>query len=104
MTKAAAANNQDEYNRLDVMFHKAIIDATKNRILITVYDRMTSLLLESFTKTGYAHGSPQRSLKEHRQMVDCIQSGDAERARSTMAVHLEHTMKTLRSHMSTLDT
>jgi len=103
LTAAKNAGDQDEYNRLDVMFHKAIIDATKNRILVAIYDRMTNLLLESFTKTGYAHGSPQRSLKEHRKMVAYIKSGDAAGAGTAMADHLEHTMQTLRSHMSILD-
>jgi len=97
---AKNAGNQDEYNRLDVMLHKTMIDATGNRILIAIYDRMTNLLLESFTKTGYAHGSPERSYREHSEMVDSVRSGDSDRARAIMDEHLAHTMKTLSSYLS----
>jgi len=82
------------------MLHKTMIDATGNRILIAIYDRMTNLLLESFTKTGYAHGSPERSYREHSEMVDSVRAGDSDRARAIMDEHLAHTMRTLSSYLS----
>lgn len=100
---AKNAGDQDEYNRIDVMFHKTMIEATGNRILIAIYDRMTNLLLESFTKTGYAHGSPERSFREHAEMVEDLRAGDPDRARTVMDEHLAHTMKTLRSYLSSSD-
>lgn len=93
------SGNQDEYNRLDVLFHKTLIDATKNRILIALYERLTSLLLQSFTKTGYEHGSSARSLKDHHKILNCIANGDSEHARLAMTTHLEKTMQTLKKHI-----
>lgn len=97
---AKDARDQEAYNRLDVTFHKTIIDATGNRVLTAIYDRMTDLLLESFAKTGYVRGGAERSFSEHREMVESIALRDPTRAERAMASHLEKTVNTLRSFLA----
>jgi GntR family transcriptional repressor for pyruvate dehydrogenase complex len=97
------AGDIEEYNRRDVLFHKTIIDALSNRILSAIYDRLNELLLVSFETTGYVRGSPRRSLKEHTELLGAIERRDRDGAAELMRRHLEHTTRTLASHMESLN-
>ena len=92
--------NIDEYNRLDVLYHKQIIDTANNRILTTLYEKLNSLLLTSFSKTGYMRGSTKESIKQHRELFEAIKQKDGNGARSIMGTHLTMSAERLRAHMS----
>jgi GntR family transcriptional repressor for pyruvate dehydrogenase complex len=92
-----------EYNRLDVLFHKQIVDSADNRILTTLYEKLTSLLLTSFNKTGYMRGSTKESIKQHRELLEAIRGRDESGARTTMSTHLMMSAERLRAHMAGLD-
>lgn len=100
MDSAQAEENVEEYNRLDVLLHKAIIRATGNRILVALYDRLTSLLSHSVKTTGDARERVDRSMQEHRLIVDSIREKDPVRARQIMRQHLEHTIRTLNRYVA----
>lgn len=100
MLKSASADGDIEsYNRIDILLHKTIVGLTENRILKTLYDRLSDLFARSFAKTGYLPGSPYRSLREHTDLVESILAGDVESARKQIRLHLESTTESLRAQL-----
>lgn len=103
LEEAHTTQEIEDYNRLDALFHKAIIDAAGNRILSALYERMTSLLLTSFRKTGYLPGSTEESISDHRQILECIKQQDSTGARAIMSSHIKRTTKSLEIYMKGLE-
>ncbi len=88
----AAEKDMEAYNLLDFELHKAIIDATNNKILVSLYKHLTSLLIRTFSKTGYAQGSLETSIEDHHAMLEAILSHDADSAKSVMENHIDMTL------------
>ena len=72
----------------DAAFHFAIAQATQNWALVKVISTISDILHKSRDQSLQTPGRPQRSLASHRQILDTIQRGDAESARSAMEHHL----------------
>jgi DNA-binding FadR family transcriptional regulator len=100
LEKSHKEHSIEEYNRLDVLYHKTIIDASNNRILSALYDRMNSLLLASFSKTGYVRGSTKESIQEHRLLFDLIKKQDSKGAHALMIRHIKRSTESLKIHMT----
>jgi GntR family transcriptional repressor for pyruvate dehydrogenase complex len=103
LEKAHKEKSIEDYNRLDVVYHKAIIDASGNRILSALYDRMNSLLLASFSKTGYVRGSTKESIQEHRLLLDLIRKQDGKGAHALMIRHIKRSTESLKLHMKQIE-
>ena len=88
----AEENDIDAYNMLDFQLHKSIIDATGNKILISLYKHLTSLLIRGFTKTGYVRGSLETSIADHHKMLEAIAARDPDYAKRTMEHHIRLTL------------
>jgi GntR family transcriptional repressor for pyruvate dehydrogenase complex len=104
LEKAHKEQAIEDYNRLDAMFHRAIIDASGNRILSALYERMTSLLLASFSRTGYVRGSTRGSMQDHVQLLDLIAKQDSAAVYALMINHVKRSTKSLKMHMKGLET
>jgi len=102
LEKTHKAHKIEDYNRLDALFHKAIIDAAGNRILSALYDRMINLILTSFKKTGYLRGSTKDSIAEHRKILEYIQNKDSVGVNSMMSTHIGRTTKSLSRYIKKL--
>lgn len=91
------ANEKDIelYNLLDIELHKSIIDATGNKIIISLYKYLWELLVKSFSKTGYIQGSIETSISDHHKMLEAIISQNPDRAKSVMEDHIGLTLKKL---------
>ena len=89
----AAENKIDEYNVLDFELHKMIINATDNKILISLYKHLTTLMIRSFSKTGYVRGSLETSISDHHKMLEAIVAKNADRAKKTMENHIRLTLE-----------
>jgi GntR family transcriptional repressor for pyruvate dehydrogenase complex len=88
----ADENKIDAYNMLDFELHKSIINATENKILISLYTHLTSLLIRSFSKTGYVRGSLETSIADHHKMLEAIVIKDSDLAKKTMESHIMLTL------------
>ncbi len=87
----------DSYNRLDLELHRSIIDATGNRILISLYKYLTDLLARSFDKTGYVRGSLETSIGDHRAMLAAISSRNGQEAKDIMEKHIGLTLEKIQN-------
>ena len=88
----ADTNNIDAYNLLDIELHKSIIEATGNKIIISLYKYLSELLLRCFSKTGYLQGSLETSISDHHKMLEAIISHNASLAKTIMENHIGLTL------------
>ena len=95
MEEKADSNDIEAYNILDVEFHKAIIKASGNDIIISIYNHLFELLIKSFQKTGGMKGSKETSRREHREMLEAIESSNGVKARDIMSRHISSTLNKL---------
>jgi DNA-binding FadR family transcriptional regulator len=80
---------EDLYHEADIAFHRAVIGATGNRAL----GRMTEPVHRALAAARRPLARPdmrlERSLPEHRRVLQAIARGDGAEARAAMRAHLE---------------
>lgn len=89
----------DAYNLLDLKLHQSIINATGNKILMSLYRYLRDLLVKCFGKTGYVHGSIETSITDHHKMLEALQKHDAVQAKAVMESHIGLTLSKI-EHLS----
>jgi GntR family transcriptional repressor for pyruvate dehydrogenase complex len=96
---AEAAESQQDGERfpaLDVDFHMALAQATKNVLFVALMETMSDILV-GFRQIGYqVPGMPARSLYHHRAIYEQVAAGSAEGARNAMRCHLDESEQTVR--------
>ena len=80
---------------VDKAFHFALVEVTKNPILIRMMDVAMELFSESRDNYLQIKGRPEKSLAWHREVVWAIKTGDKELAAEKMRKHLEDVENTL---------
>ena len=95
MDRAIDANDISKYNKLDIQFHKRIIGAKKNGIIITLYKYLSNLLEKSITKTGYMEELLRDGLQDHHLIVEALVGRDPQRAKDIMEKHILSTQHKL---------
>ena len=78
---------------LNLRFHMALLRMAKNRFLTHAVETMqrTILLLGPSTLNDPARAG--MAIKEHRALIKALQSGDADKAESTMGQHLQNAQR-----------
>jgi GntR family transcriptional repressor for pyruvate dehydrogenase complex len=84
----AGLSSQERYIEADLQFHLAVATATGNRIASRMMDAIRDLLHRALASIYHIPGSPQRSIAQHREILEAIASADAEAARARMREHL----------------
>ena len=81
-------NNHEKIMELDNAFHKMMYKITERmqcyymiRVMNIHYDRIRELNLRSF--------NPERIIKEHKEIFECLKNRDGEKARDAILKHLE---------------
>jgi GntR family transcriptional repressor for pyruvate dehydrogenase complex len=77
----------------DVLFHRAIGEATGNVALIELIESIGEQLMQERAALLSQPTRPQQSLDEHSAIYDAIRAGDPERARAAALAHLESVEK-----------
>ena len=84
----ASAGESFEANRL---IHRAIVDATGNRLLLTCFDLSWGLAIAGLVYHDfYAAQSNDRFIDEHRALLQAIADGDETSAREAMIAHIRN--------------
>lgn len=85
------------YVDADVAFHEAMLLATKNDVLVSMFRPVTQLLQRSRSLTNAGHRRPQTdAVEQHREILDRIAAGDADGARSACERHMAETFEDAR--------
>lgn len=83
----------------DFAFHRAVAVASKNPILIQVFDNLSPVLKQSLNYTLYQNvGNVEKRrsvLQEHKEIFSCIKKRDAQGAVACMRQHLENVRQKL---------
>jgi GntR family transcriptional regulator, transcriptional repressor for pyruvate dehydrogenase complex len=85
---AENAHNLAVREQQDYLFHEAIIRAAGNKILRSLVDKLTPMLVKSRRVTGPAHRDMARIIQQHTAIYEAIRLGNAALAEEAMRQHL----------------
>jgi len=90
----------EEYIEADMMFHSALAEAAKNRLFPLIINPIVDLLRENRKVIFDVPGSPQRALRHHQIIYECIKARDSEKAKMAMQQHLLQVQEDIQSAIS----
>lgn len=96
--KIALATGRDQVD-LDEHFHRLIVKASGNSILIDVYETLHDVLAESRIRELQTQERNTRSLESHRKLIRALKQKAPERAAEIMRQHMLQVEKNL-EHMT----
>ena len=79
------------FAKADFDFHRALLEATRNRVLVRIAEPIRELLEYSLQTTDSLADVLQRAYDDHAAIYEAIRKGDAVAARERMRLHLERT-------------
>ena len=89
LTEVGEGTPVDDLVAHDLVFHRSICGLSGNAYLTSLLDSLSGSTLRARVWRGLTEeGSVERTLTEHRAIVDAIASGDAELVRSRVTVHV----------------
>ena len=86
----ASVNDPYLMANLNYAFHKALLNAGKNRYLTMSFEAIQRTLVILGPTTLRNTERAEESLMEHRELIDCLKLRDSEGARGVMGKHLSN--------------
>lgn len=80
--------SEERYIGADVRFHLAIADATQNRFALHMMSAIRELFHRALTSVYSIPGSAEKSVEQHRRILDAIAGRRPKEARERMQEHL----------------
>jgi GntR family transcriptional regulator, transcriptional repressor for pyruvate dehydrogenase complex len=74
----------------DLSFHSALAEASKNPIVVMVWQMLSSRLAQILTHTVVLPNVPEESYRDHLKIFQAIKEGNPRKARRAMRLHLEN--------------
>lgn len=93
MKEAIEENSGTKYVSSNMQFHEKIADASQNRVMVDLYNSITSLVLRAQTKAALVPGVMDESLDFHQSIYDAIAAKDSGKASALMEQHIESVHK-----------
>jgi GntR family transcriptional repressor for pyruvate dehydrogenase complex len=87
----------DQYIAGDLEFHQAVVEATGNRIARSMVHAIRDVMRLALQSIYRIPGSPERSMRQHREILEAVVAGRADEARARVREHLvrvEHDVQT----------
>ncbi|MER3455753.1 MAG: GntR family transcriptional regulator [candidate division GAL15 bacterium] len=97
----AGLDSQARYIEADLRFHLTIAEATRNRVAVYVMRAIRDPLHRALARVYHMPGSPQKSLAQHRAILEAVRSADPEAARARMEEHLGRVHEDIRKVLHT---
>lgn len=88
--EAIASSDFDKLVDIDTKFHEAIYKASRNERLVTIVNNLREQIQRLRTTSLSVPGRMYQSLKEHRTIVEALQSRDVSLARQVAQDHIEN--------------
>ena len=95
MEKALAKNDLESWASADSQFHRRLLELHGNKRLSSFVKTMWDQAHRARMITLRLRETPTVSTQEHREILTCIQQGNAEKARKAFRKHRERTAKEL---------
>lgn len=103
-TMADALHDSPRYAAADALFHRAVMEAAGNKVLLRMAEPMRELLEFAVGMTDSVQGALTRALADHQAIYRAIERGDAAGARAAMLRHLMKTERDLNRLMPAKET
>jgi GntR family transcriptional repressor for pyruvate dehydrogenase complex len=90
-------NNPDKYIEHDLEFHRAVVYAAKNPVLVDLMEKIYKLLIETRNKNQKYPSElyREKNFQQHAAIFEGIKEGDDQKATKAMAYHMRHIRKRL---------
>jgi GntR family transcriptional repressor for pyruvate dehydrogenase complex len=75
--------------KINIRFHKAVAEATRNPLAIMVLQAISEPLIEVSRRTNEMPGVPEAGLRQHWAIYRAIRENNSEKARHAMRLHLQ---------------
>jgi DNA-binding FadR family transcriptional regulator len=98
--KMESATEIQDYVVADALFHRAILRAANNEVLMAMEGVIFSALLSSIRLTNADPRDNKRSIPLHQKVLAAIEAQDADAAEAAMKEHLEGTRERLAQFLS----
>jgi DNA-binding GntR family transcriptional regulator len=93
-------NNTENLKELDTSFHRVIYEASGSRTLARILSDL-HLNTKGYRRISLAiPGRLERTTKEHREILNAILAGDAEKADRLTSEHIEHALANMLTALS----
>jgi GntR family transcriptional repressor for pyruvate dehydrogenase complex len=91
----------EDFASLDIQFHSAIADGSKNRILGRMFQSLHGLLKEMLSKREHILGGHEETCKGHRKILQALKHRKVREARRAIREHLDgFSANYLREHLA----
>jgi len=100
--RARATDDDLEFTNLDSQFHMSVAEASRNRFLRDVVERVRLAIADAILILPETPLWRGKSLREHQAILNAIGSQDADAARSAMGRHVDHTARSISALLETL--
>ncbi len=95
----AENRNTMEIIKRDRDFHRWLAGATKNATLHSLMKSMTISLPNGWISSLHTPGRIEKTIREHKTILDAVTNRDKEGAEFAMTTHLENALADIRAHM-----
>lgn len=96
----AEAGKATEIIKCDRDFHQWLAAATKNATLCALMKSMTTSMPNGWISSLHTPGRIEKTIHEHRAILDAVKNRDKKGAEKAMVLHLEHALTDIRLHMT----
>jgi GntR family transcriptional repressor for pyruvate dehydrogenase complex len=87
-TMEAGIGSAERYIDGDLEFHQAVVAATRNRIALSMMEAIRDVMRRALLSIYRIPGSPERSMEQHRSILDAVADGTPDLARDRAREHL----------------
>lgn len=94
----AAATGLDEWTEADLTFHEAMLHATNNELLVSLFSVIETALATYFVLSARTAANFKYSRPHHKNVLDAIRRRQPEVARQAMAKVVLDSRSNLRRH------
>jgi DNA-binding GntR family transcriptional regulator len=81
--------------RIDVEFHRGLVQAAHNSRLARAHSDLLAEITLCIVQTGSTYDDPREVVREHRDLVKAIRSGDPDRAEDELDAHFAEGLRRL---------
>jgi GntR family transcriptional repressor for pyruvate dehydrogenase complex len=97
-----ASTTEPDYMRHDTDFHIAVAGATGNTFLVRAIEEIRMRMNDAMTLLPESDAWHKRISREHEDLLEAIESGDAEAAEAVMQRHVAHSEQGLRAVLAAI--
>lgn len=95
----AESGNTASLIKSDERFHELLAKSTKNRTLYYLMKTMTTSLPDAWISSLHVPGRIEKTVIEHRGILEAIKKRDAEKAESAMSEHINNALTEIKKSM-----